>query len=77
MHVPSHLKQPTTMDKASQVPAQGPPEGVPRSNRAIADHSGVLRSTLHYRAYGCGSIEDKAKSQQYPPFFQENAVVVF
>jgi hypothetical protein len=48
------------MDKASQVLAQGTPTGVPRSNRAIADHSGVPRSTLHHRAHGRRSIEEKA-----------------
>lgn len=35
------------MDKASQVLAQSPDPGVPRSYRAIADHNGVPRSTLH------------------------------
>jgi hypothetical protein len=46
IHVPVYHKQPTKMDKASQVLAQDPPTGVPRSYRAIADHSGVPCSNL-------------------------------
>jgi hypothetical protein len=65
------------MDKASQVLAQGPPSGVPRSYRAIADHSGVPRSTLHHRAHGRRSMEEKAESQQYLTPFEEKAVVDF
>ena len=34
------------MDKPSQVLAQGLPEGVPKSFRALADHSDVPRTTL-------------------------------
>jgi len=66
-----------SMDKASQVLAQGPDPGVPRSYRAIADHSGVPRSTLHHRARGRRSIEAKAQSQQYLAPFEEKAVVEF
>lgn len=40
------------MDRARQALAQGLPDGRPSSFRAIADHSGVPRSTLHYRAHG-------------------------
>lgn len=65
------------MDKASQVLAQGPPSGVPGSYRAIADHSGVPRSTLHHRAHGRRSIEEKAESQHYLTPFEEKAVVDF
>jgi hypothetical protein len=65
------------MDKASRVLAQDPPSGVPRSYRAIADHSGVPRSTLHHRAHGRRSIEEKAESQQYLTPFEEKAVVDF
>jgi hypothetical protein len=53
------------MDKASQVLARGVPPSVPNSYRALADHGGVPRSTLNYRARGRGSIEAKAQSQQY------------
>ena len=53
------------MDKASRVLAQGVPPGVSKSYLALADHGGVLRSTLHYRAYRRRSIEEKAQSQQY------------
>jgi len=65
------------MDRASQVLAQGPGPGVPRSYRAVADHSGVPRSALHHRARGRRSIEAKAKSQQYLAPFEEKAVVEF
>ena len=65
------------MDKASQVLAQGPPVGVPRSYRAIADHSGVPHSTLYHRAHGRRSIEEKAESQRYLTPFEEKAVVDF
>lgn len=65
------------MDKASQVLAQGPPSGVPRSYRTIADHSGVPRSTLHNRSHVRRSIEEKAESQQYLTPFEEKAVVDF
>jgi hypothetical protein len=39
-----------TMDKASQVLAQGLPSAVTTSYRALADHGEVPRSTLHARA---------------------------
>lgn len=65
------------MDKASQVLARGPEPGVPRSFRAIADHSGVPRSTLHHRARGRRSIQSKAISQQYLAPSEEKAVVEF
>jgi hypothetical protein len=65
------------MDKASQVPTQGPLVGVPRSYRAIADHTGVTHSTLHHLAHGRRSIEEKAESQQYLTHYEEKAVVEF
>jgi len=49
------------MDKASQVLVQGVPPGVPKSYRALADHSDVPRSTLHHCARGRPSIEAKAQ----------------
>jgi len=77
VHVLVYHKRVTRMDKASQVLAQGPPVGVPRSHRAIADHSGVPHSTLHHRAHGRRSIEEKAESQRYLTPFEEKAVVDF
>ena len=65
------------MDRASQVLAQGVPSGVPRSYRALADHRGVPRSTLHHRAQGRRSLEEKAKSQQYLTPCEERAFVKF
>ena len=65
------------MDKASQALAQGVPPGVPNSYRALADHSHVARSTLHHRARGRRSMEEKAKSQQYLTPWEEDVVVKF
>lgn len=65
------------MDKASMALAQGLPDGVPRSLRAIADHRDVPLSTLHARARGRRSIEAKAQSQQYLTPFEEKAVIEF
>ena len=48
------------MDRASQILAQGVPPGVPYSYRALADHGDISHSTLHHRARGRRSIEEKA-----------------
>jgi hypothetical protein len=53
------------MDKASQVLALGLLPSAPASYRTLADHGEVPRSTLHARAQGRYSIEEKAQSQQY------------
>lgn len=53
------------------------PSSVPRSYRALADHSGVPRSTLHSRAHGRQSIEAKGRSQQYLTPSEEKAMVEF
>jgi hypothetical protein len=50
------------MDKASRVLAQGLPPAVPTSYRVLADHGEVPRSTLHARAQGRRSMEEKAQS---------------
>jgi hypothetical protein len=63
------------MDRASQVLAQGVPPGVPRSYRALADHGNVPHSTLHHRARGRPSMEDKARGQQYLKPYEEDVVV--
>ncbi|KAK3614925.1 hypothetical protein LTR22_027623, partial [Elasticomyces elasticus] len=65
------------MDKASQILAQGNPDGVPKSYRAFADHGGVPRATLHHSARGRPSIASKAQSQQYLALFEEKATVEF
>lgn len=65
------------MDKASQALTQGADAGVPTSFRAIADHSGVPKSTLYHRARGRRSIESKAIGQQYLAPSEEKAVVEF
>jgi hypothetical protein len=53
------------MDKASQVLAQGLLPGAPASYRTLSDHGKVSCSTLHARAQGHRSIEEKAQIQQY------------
>ena len=50
------------MDRASQVLAQGVPPSVPRLYRALIDYGNVPHSTLHYRASGRRSMEEKAQS---------------
>ena len=65
------------MDRASLVLAQGVPIGMPKSYRALADHSGVPHSTLHYRAQGRRSLEQKAESQQYLTPWEERALLKF
>lgn len=65
------------MDRASKALAQSLPSSVPRSYRALADHSNVPRSTLHDRAQGQRSIEAKAQSQQYLTPHEEKAMIDF
>jgi hypothetical protein len=74
---PSPSPQQANMDRASQVLAQGTPPGVRNTYRALAEHSGVARSTLYYRALGRRSKEQKAQSQQYLTPCEEKAVVNF
>jgi hypothetical protein len=65
------------MDRASQVLAQGVPPGVPRSYRALADHGNIPRSTLHHRARGRRSMEEKARSQQYLTPWEEDVLIKY
>src|SRR6266480_866096 len=65
------------MDRASQALVQGIPPGVRNTYRALAEHSGVARSTLHDRAHGQRSKEEKAQSQQYLTPCEEKAVINF
>jgi hypothetical protein len=67
----------TIIDRARQVLTLGVPPSVRRSYRALADHSGVARSTLHRRAHGGPSKEDKANSQLYLTPWEESALVKF
>jgi hypothetical protein len=62
-------------DRASQALAHGVPPGVLPSYRALADHRGAPHTTLHHRARGRRSIEQKAESQQYLTPCEENAVM--
>jgi hypothetical protein len=50
---------------------------VPRSYRALADHSNVPHSTLHYRARGRRSREEKVQGQQYLKPYEEDVVVKY
>ncbi|KAI9746367.1 MAG: hypothetical protein M1818_000079 [Claussenomyces sp. TS43310] len=64
------------MDRASQVLAQGVLPSVPTSYRALADHYGnVSHSTLHHRARGRPSREEKAQGQQYLKLYEEEVIV--
>jgi hypothetical protein len=65
------------MDRASQVLAQGVPAGVPNSYRALADYGNIPHTTLHHRARGRRSIEEKAQSQQYLTPWEEDVLVKF
>ena len=56
---------------------KGVPPGVPKSYRALADHGNVPRSTLHHRARGRRSREEKAQSQHYLKPYEEDVVVKF
>jgi hypothetical protein len=65
------------MDRASQALAQGVPHGVRNTHRGRAEHQKVARSTLHDRAHGQRSKEEKDQSQQYLTPCEEKAVVNF
>lgn len=65
------------MDRASRVLARGVPPGVPASYRALADHGDVPHSTLHHRARGRHSIEEKARGQQYLYPYEEDVIVKY
>jgi hypothetical protein len=75
--VPAHRASRLAWIDISQVLAQGLPPAVTTSYRALADHSEVPRSTLHARAQGRRSIEEKAQSQQYLSLWEEDALVKF
>ncbi|KAH8730393.1 hypothetical protein GQ44DRAFT_768177 [Phaeosphaeriaceae sp. PMI808] len=47
------------------------------TTRALADHSEVPSATLHVRAHGQRSIEEKAKEQQYLKDYEEVALLNF
>jgi hypothetical protein len=50
---------------------------VPRSYRTLADHGNVPRSTLHHRARGRRSMEEKAQSQQYLTSWEEDVLIKY
>jgi hypothetical protein len=65
------------MDKASRVLAQSVLPGLSNSYRAFADRGEVPHTSLHHRAHGRRSIEEKAQSQQYLTPYEEHALVHF
>ncbi|KAF2728205.1 hypothetical protein EJ04DRAFT_516761 [Polyplosphaeria fusca] len=65
------------MDRASRALAKGVPPGVPKSYRALADHGGDPRATLHHRAHGRRSIEEKAQNQLYLSPSEAKGVIQF
>jgi hypothetical protein len=65
------------MDKASRVLAQPVPLSLSKSYCACADCDRVPHTTLHYRARGRRSIEEKAQSQQYLAPYEEDGPVHF
>jgi hypothetical protein len=65
------------IDRASQVLAQSLLDDVPRTYAARAEQGNVPLSTLHHRAKGRRSREEKAQSQQYLSPEEETAVVRF
>jgi hypothetical protein len=69
--------QQAKMDRASQALAAGLPFDAPRTYAALAEHSEVPLSTLHHRAHGRRSREQKAQSQQYLTPQEEQALAKF
>ena len=65
------------MDRASQVLAQGLPPDVPRTYAALAERGDVPLSTIHNRAHGRSSKEEKAQRQQYLTPSEEKALITF
>jgi hypothetical protein len=65
------------MDRASQVLAQGVPPGVPRLYRALIDYGNIPCFTLHHRARGRRSMEEKAQSQQYLTPWEEDVLIKY
>jgi hypothetical protein len=63
------------MDRASQVLARRVPPAC--LNHTLADHGSIPHTTLHHRARGRRSIEEKAQSQQYLKPYEEDVVVEF
>ncbi|KAF2728117.1 hypothetical protein EJ04DRAFT_110241 [Polyplosphaeria fusca] len=61
------------MDPASQVLAQALNAGEHMLCRALADRSGVPRSTFNARKLGRPSLEEKAQLQQYLTIEEEKA----
>jgi hypothetical protein len=74
---PSHSPASAVMDKASRVLEQPVLPGLSKSYRARADRGEVPHTTLHHRACGCRSSEEKAQCQQYLTPHEEDALVHF
>jgi hypothetical protein len=61
-------------DRASEALAESPLPGEPRTYKALSKNKNVPLSTLHHRAQGRRSREEKAQSQQYLTPSEENAL---
>jgi hypothetical protein len=61
-------------DRAREALAESPLPGEPRTYEAISKLKNVPLSTLHHRAQGRRSREEKAKSQQYLTPSEESAL---
>ena len=71
---PSHLHQRSMSDCASKALAESLLKGESRTYDAISKRSKVPLSTLHHRAHGRRSKEEKAQSQQYLTPSEEKAL---
>ena len=65
------------MDRVTRALIDGTPHGVRNTWRARAEYHDVPHSTLHDRAHGVLSKEQKAQGQQYLTPCEERAVVNF
>lgn len=65
------------MDRVSQALAQRLPLEVPRTFAVLAELGEVPLSTLHHRARGRRSKEQKAQNQQYLTLSEEKALVEY
>ena len=65
------------MDQASRALAQRSPSEAPRTYAVLAERYEVPFSTLHHRARGRRSKEQKAQNQQYLTVLEEKALLDF
>jgi len=66
-----------SMERASWVLVEGLSPSKPRTYRAVNNHSGVRRPTIHYCAYGQQLIESRGQIQKYLTPYEEKVMVKF